>query len=86
MATTYILQTGDYHRTRNILVTQDVKKVAKKYVELVKEGAFGSAMDNPYIEIWNKDDVDYATAYFHENTKNEKQLVKYLSKLGRRIK
>lgn len=80
--TTYILQKGEYRRNRNVLVTQNVKKVAKKYSELIKEGAFGS-LDNPYIEIWNENDEEYPTASFHENTDNEKQLTKYLSKLAK---
>lgn len=81
----YILQTGDYERNRNILVTTDVKIVANKYVQLINNGAFGS-LDNPYIEIWNEGDENYPTAHFHENMKNEQQLIKYLSKLAKGIK
>lgn len=83
--TTYILQKGDYHRNRNILVTSDVKKFAKKYVDMIQKGAFGDACDNPYIEIWNEADEDYPTASSHEKEKNESRLIKYLSKLVREI-
>lgn len=81
----YILQTGDYHRNRNVLVTTDVKTVAKEYVKLINEGAFGSSHDNPYIEIWNEGDREHPTANFHKNENNEKRLVKFLSKLSRKI-
>jgi hypothetical protein len=82
--TTYILQTGDYERNRNILVTTDVKLVANKYIKLINKGAFGS-LDNPYIEIWNEGDENYPTAHFHENTNDEQRLIKYLTKLAKEI-
>lgn len=66
------------------MVTNNVKKAAKKYVEFIENGDWGT-LDHPYIEIWNENDEDYPTANFHQNTKNEKQLVKYLSKLARKI-
>jgi hypothetical protein len=80
--TIYILQKGDYERTRNIMVTTDVKEVAKKYTDLIKDGAYGDLYHNPYIQIWNKTEEDYPET-FHENIKNEQKLIKYLSKLAK---
>lgn len=80
----YILQKGEYHHNRNILVTSDVKKVASHYVRMVNEG-MNSTLDKPFIEIWNEGDEDYPTAGFDEQIKDEKQLVKYLTKLANRI-
>ena len=81
---TYILQKGEYHHNRNILVTSDVKKVASYYVRMINEG-MNSTLDKPFIEIWNENDEDYPTAGFDEQIKDEQQLVKYLSKLANRI-
>jgi hypothetical protein len=82
--TIYVLQKGDYERTRNIMVTTDVKEVAKKYVEMIEKGAYGDFFENPYIQIWTKTEEDYPEA-FHENIKNEQKLIKYLSKLAKGI-
>lgn len=81
----YILQQGQYHRTRNVLVTPDVKKVASHYVRMIEEGMYGCPIDTPFIQIWNEDDEDYPTAGFDEQIENEQQLVKYLTKLANRI-
>lgn len=81
-----MLSQGDYERNRNILVTTDVKQVAKKYVEIINAGEYGSTFDNPYIEIWKDGyEEEYHYKEFHENSSNEKQIIKYLSKLGEEI-
>lgn len=86
MSIIYILSQGDYERNCIMLVTTDVKQVAKKYVEIINLGQYGSSFDNPYIEIW-KDGcgVKYHYKEFHENNKNEKQIIKRLSKIGREL-
>lgn len=83
MSIIYILSQGDYERNKNVLVTTNVKQVVNKYVNLIKNGGYGSPFDNPYIEIWeNTSNQEMPIAYFHEDNDNEQQLVKYLSKLG----
>lgn len=79
MRAIYILQQGEYERTRNKLVSMDVKEIARAYVKVIKEGGFGDVFNNPYIEIW----VDgKLTDEYHETEKNFTRLVKYLSKLA----
>lgn len=77
----YVLRKGDYHRTRNILVCSDVKKVAEKYVEIIQQGGYGDPFYNPTIEVWTERTEDYPFS-FHENNANLKQIIKYLSKVA----
>lgn len=81
----YVLQTGEYSRRTNYLVTGDVKLAAETYTSMIEQEALGDPYDSPLIEIWNEDDRKFPTASFQENTKNTRQLIKYLSKLSRQI-
>lgn len=81
----FVLTTGDYQYQTNIMATADVKKIAKKYVEIIKEGGFGDYSKHPYVQIWVTDEADDFPETFSENTANEKRLVKFLSKRAREL-
>jgi hypothetical protein len=71
----YVLQVGEYHRTRNIRVTGNVKVIAKEYVEnLTPE------YNSPHIEVWKNGEV---VGYFGENEKVESKVKKALTKIAR---
>lgn len=78
----YILSSGDYQYEKTLLATTDVKKVAKAYVDIIKDGGYGCLFKNPYIEIRRDGEVTQFPDVFHENTSQEKRLVKHLSKLA----
>lgn len=83
---TFVLVIGGY-RPRNILVTSNVKKVCRKYVDLMEIwGEHYHDSDRPYIEVWLEEDENYPTSEVMDMTTNERQLVKYVSKLARGIK
>ena len=69
-----VLLEGEYHRRKNILVTTDVRKVAREYINLLLEDDW---INYPHVEIWkNGEEIKY----FDERIKDEKKLVKILSK------
>lgn len=71
----YVLQTGEYHRTRNRRVTSDVKIIAKEYVEnLTPEN------NSPNVEVWKNGEI---IGYFHETEKVESKVKKALTKIAR---
>ncbi|AMS01186.1 hypothetical protein AR9_g102 [Bacillus phage AR9] len=69
-----VLLEGEYHRRKNILVTTDVRKVAREYVILLLEDDW---INYPHVEIWRD---GQEIKYFDEKITNEKKLVKILSK------
>ena len=81
----FVLTTGDYQYQTNIMATADVKKIAKKYVEIIQEGGYGNYSKHPYVQIWVNDEADEYPETFSENTTNEKRLVKFLSKRAREL-
>lgn len=80
----YVFQEGEYQYCRNRMVTLDVKEVAIAYVKSVEEGIMNGRSNSPFIEIWNG--VGFEAGYpvrFDDRERNEKRLVKHLSKLAR---
>lgn len=75
----YILQQGEYERTRNKLVSMDVKEIAKAYVKVIEDGGYGDVFYNPYIEIWVDGEL---INEFHDKENNVVRLGKFLSKLA----
>ena len=74
----YVLQIGEYHRTRNKLATGDVKRIAKNYVEnLLPEN------NSPIVEVWRNGEV---IGYFHEHELIESKVKKALTKIARGLK
>lgn len=70
----YVLQTGEYHRTRNIKVTSDVKAIAKEYVSQVTP-----EFNSPNVEVWKNGEV---VGSFYEVEKNESKVKKALTKIA----
>ena len=84
METIYVLQEGEYHRCRNIMVTTNVKDIASAYVKSVEEGISSGHSNSPFIEIWNAEtNKDGYPVQFGDFERNEQRLVKCLSKLAR---
>lgn len=84
MDSIYVLQEGAYSRCRNRLVTTDVKEVATAYIKSIEEGISSGFSNSPSIEIWNaKCNADGYPMEFHDVERNEKRLIKYLSKLAK---
>lgn len=84
METIYIFQEGEYHRCRNMMATTSVKEVASAYVKSVEEGIASGRSNSPFIEIWNTEsNKNSSPKQFNDFERNEKRLVKYLSKLAR---
>lgn len=74
---TYVLQTGEYHRTRNIKVTGDSKIISKLYVEnIIPE------YNSPNIEVWKDGEC---IGVFHEVEKVESKVKKAITKIAMEI-
>lgn len=73
--TIYVLQVGEYHRTRNIRVTSDVKIIAKEYVQNIEP-----EYNSPNVEVWKNGKV---VGHFHEIEKVESKVKKGLTKIAR---
>lgn len=77
---TYVLTKGEYERYRIVLVSTDVKLVAKEYAKLTNTKNFTPAFDSPTVQVWND---NKQIAEFWELSKSESKITKILSKLGR---
>lgn len=80
--TIYVLTLGEYKNKNNELVTSDVREIAKIYVEKITDPDYISTTDAPEVQIWFKGEV---IDYFSEHVKDEKKLIKILSKKAMRI-
>jgi len=76
--TTYILSVGEYSRRRIILVSHDVKKVAKIYVDHLYP-----SYESPNIEVWKHEKW---LGDFFEIEQDASKVWKKLSKMSMKIK
>lgn len=78
----FLLTAGDYNYAKNLMVTTDVRVVAKAYANIVRDGGYGFMYSKPYIEIRIDGEMEEYPTVFAEKIKQEQRLVKYLSKLA----
>jgi hypothetical protein len=78
MGAIYILSIGEYHHRKIIMVSEDVKLIAKLYVKYIQP-----EYEHPFVEVWKG---NQCIGYFHDYEKHESKVKKALSKLGMGMK